>query len=98
MGDEIFFFFFFFLLFKASFSVKSSLEVRRVHVHLARYQVKEDYKTGQRAVLQTKISWIKAEHSFSPQFSFFRYFIFEKNGIWREHRIENHNASVQVRG
>lgn len=56
MGDEIFFFFFFFLLFKASFSVKSSLEVRRVHVHLARYQVKEDYKTGQRAVLQTKIS------------------------------------------
>lgn len=57
-----------------SFSIKSSLEVgSRVHVHLASYQLKEDYKTGQRAVLQTKISWIKAEHSFfpPPNFLFF---------------------------
>lgn len=56
-----------------SFSIKSSLEVgSRVHVHLASYQLKEDYKTGQRAVLQTKISWIKAEHSFfsPPNFLF----------------------------
>lgn len=53
--------------------LKSSLEVgSRVHVHLASYQLKEDYKTGQRAVLQTKISWIKAEHSFfsPPNFLF----------------------------
>lgn len=66
MGDEIFFC-------SDSFSIKSSLEVgSRVHVHLASYQLKEDYKTGQRAVLQTKISWIKAEHSFfsPPNFLF----------------------------
>lgn len=49
IGDKIFFY-----LFEASFSIKSSLEVRRVHVHLASYQLKEDYKTGQRACSTNK--------------------------------------------